>query len=197
MMIFLCSDDALLAERCAGLFGGRNKVKQLHDVQQLKRQVTAAEDLLIIDLQACREKELPEMTSPALALAVIPVYDQAIRLLRRGVYGYGNRHMHHENLQQAVSAVRQGQVWMPPTIINRMITAASHSGPDQEEQTLLDKLSKREKEVARLVARGLSNKELADKLYISVRTVKAHLTSIFSKTGFRDRLELAIKMKHV
>ena len=46
------------------------------------------------------------------------------------------------------------------------------------------------------MARGLSNKELADRLYISVRTVKAHLTSIFSKTGVRDRLELAIKMKN-
>jgi DNA-binding NarL/FixJ family response regulator len=45
------------------------------------------------------------------------------------------------------------------------------------------------------VANGLSNKEIADKLFISVRTVKAHMTSIFSKTGFRDRLELAVKMR--
>ncbi len=194
-MIFLCSDDALLTERCAGLFGGQNNVQQLHDVQQLKREIIKVENLLIVDLQGCREQDLPKMTSPALALAVIPVYDQAMRLLRRGVYGYGNRHMHRENLQQAVSAVREGQVWMPPTIINRMITNVFHSDPNQEEQTQLDQLSKREKEVARLVARGLSNKELADKLYISVRTVKAHLTSIFNKTGFRDRLELAIKMK--
>ncbi len=196
-MIFVCSSDDLLAELCADLLDGQSSMKQLRDIQQLQSQAVAVEDLLIIDLQGFPETDLPQVTSPAVALVGLPVYDQAVRLLQRGVRGYGNRHMHPENLKQAVSAVRAGQVWMPPAIISRMITTVSPVETDREAQARLDQLSKREAEVARWVAKGLSNKELADKLHISVRTVKAHLTSIFSKTGFRDRLELAIKMKHV
>ncbi|RKZ92442.1 MAG: hypothetical protein DRQ40_08735 [Gammaproteobacteria bacterium] len=195
MMIFLCSGDALLAETCANFDGSRNSARRILDIQHLKRHALSPEDLLILDLQVCREEDLPQVTTPALALAGVPDFDQAMRLLRRGVRGYGNRHMRRENLMQAVAAVRAGQVWMPPAIINRMITAFPHPGSGNEAQTKLDQLSKREAEVARWVAQGLSNKELAEKLHISVRTVKAHLTSIFSKTGFRDRLELAIKLK--
>jgi DNA-binding NarL/FixJ family response regulator len=77
-----------------------------------------------------------------------------------------------------------------------MITAMPVNGNGHAKPSFPETLSKREDEVVQLVANGLSNKEIADKLFISVRTVKAHLTSIFSKTGFRDRLELAVKMRH-
>jgi DNA-binding NarL/FixJ family response regulator len=112
------------------------------------------------------------------------------------VRGYGNRYMQPENLEQAVMAVRGGQVWMPPALVSRMIDTFPSADTGPAEPVPLGRLSKREREVAGLVARGLSNKELADELHISVRTVKAHLTAIFSKTGYRDRLELAIKMKN-
>ena len=195
-MIFVCTSDKSLVEACAGLESGRGETSQWVDLRRLKGWPVTAEDLLIIDLKWFREDDLPKMTCPVMALAEVPDFDQAMRLLRRGMRGYGNRHMQFENLQQAAAAVRAGQVWMPPAIISRMINTFSPIEPEPAPQPALAQLSKREQEVAGLVARGLSNKELADKLYISVRTVKAHLTSIFSKTGFRDRLELAIRMKN-
>ena len=195
-MIFVCTSDKSCAEACTRLVSGRDETSQLVDIRRLEGRDITAEDLLVIDLKGFRESDLPEMTCPVLALAEVPDFDQAMRFLRRGVRGYGNRHMQFGNLQQAVTAVRAGQVWMPPAIISRMINTFSPVEPESAPHPALDKLSKREQEVAGLVARGLSNKELADKLFISVRTVKAHLTSIFSKTGFRDRLELAIRMKN-
>ena len=195
-MIFVCTRDRPLVEACARLESGICDTSQLTYIRRLDGQHMTAEDLLIIDLKWFREDDLPQMTCPALVLAEVPDFDQAMRLLRYGIRGYGNRHMQFENLQQAVVAVCAGQVWMPPAIISRMIHTFSPAKPEPAPQPAMDQLSKREQEVAGLVARGLSNKELADKLYISVRTVKAHLTSIFSKTGFRDRLELAIRMKN-
>lgn len=196
MMVILCSDDALLIKRYADLLGRKHDIKQLLDTKKLRHHVSSPEDLLIIDLERCKETDIPALKTPAVALAGVLVYEQAIRLLQKGVRGYGNRHMHRDNVLQAVAAVRTGQVWLPPSIITQMITAIPGTPAPGNDQTLVEPLSKREEEVAQLVTHGLSNKEIADKIYISVRTVKAHLTSIFAKTGFRDRLELAVKMKN-
>lgn len=196
MMALICSQDALFVELCADIFGGQNNVvEQSPDIQRIERQMTALEDVLIVDLIGVDEKDLPAVSIPTVVLVAIPTFEQAVRLLQRGVRGYGNRHMHRENLLQAVTAVKEGQVWLPPDIVNRMITAIPANGNGHAKPSFPEKLSKREEEVVQLVATGLSNKEIADKLFISVRTVKAHLTSIFSKTGFRDRLELAVKMR--
>jgi len=195
-MIIVCTRDSALVETCKQLAGDREKVGRLVDLGQLPQLNASAEDLLIIDLKAFREADLPELSCPAVALAEVPDFKQAMRLQLRGVCGYGNRHMLLGNLKQAVAAVRAGQVWMPPAIVNQMIHSISPAESEAEPPLPLEQLSKREREVADLVAQGLSNQEIADKLYISVRTVKAHLTSIFSKTGCRDRLELAVGMKN-
>jgi len=194
-MIFVCTRDAGLVESCGQLADGGEKTDQLAGIGQLQRRVFAAGDILIVDLKTFPEGDLPDLPCPVLVLAEVPDFGEAMRLLRRGVRGYGNRYMQAANLEQAIAAVRAGQVWMPPAIIGRMIDTFAPAEPEPAEPLPLDQLSKREREVADLVARGLSNKELADKLYISVRTVKAHLTSIFSKTGCRDRMQLAIRMK--
>jgi len=60
-----------------------------------------------------------------------------------------------------------------------------------------DCLSEREVQVARLIANGASNKEIADRLVITERTVKAHLTAIFEKLGVRDRLQLSLRVNGV
>jgi len=195
-MIFICTRDTALAETCRRLAGDGEKTGRLADMGHLPDLVNKAEDLLIIDLKTFPETDLPELACPTVALAEVPAFEQAMRLLRRGVRGYGNRHMLLENLKQATTAVRDGQVWMPPNIVGQMINTFSQAESEPDQLLPLEQLSKREREVADLVAQGLSNKEMADKLYISVRTVKAHLTAIFSKTGCRDRLELAVKMKN-
>jgi len=136
-----------------------------------------------------------QVVCPTLILVTVPLIEQAMRLLRRGVRAYGNRHMHEKNLQQAVSALKAGQIWLPPAIVNRMITALPANKSEKEEEALLKALSSREAEVAKWLVNGLSNSEIGEKMFISIRTVKAHLTSIFKKTGCRDRLELATRMK--
>ena len=194
-MAIICSHDKMLIERCVDLFGGQDAVKQIADIIGVEKRINHNGDVLIIDLKCVDENTLPDIAIPAVALATIPSYDQAVRLLQRGVRGYGNRHMHRDNLSQAINAVRQGQVWLPPNIISRMIAVIPQNGNGADRPQYAEKLSKREEEVVQCVVSGLSNKEIADKLFISVRTVKAHLTSIFGKTGYRDRLELAVKMK--
>ncbi len=195
-MIIICSDDNVLVKQYAALLGRGSDVKQLPESQKLKYQTISHDDLLIIDLNRCKESMVPVVSSPAIALAAIPDYLQAMRLLQKGVRGYGNRHMHNENLLQALTAVRAGQVWLPPEMITKMITSMPDTEPVKDNNVLVEPLSKREEEVVALVTKGMSNKEIAEKIHVSVRTVKAHLTSVYAKTGFRDRLELAVNMKN-
>jgi DNA-binding NarL/FixJ family response regulator len=198
-MLIVCSGDMILAdlcvELCIDLFNKRDQVKHLSNIRELTNQNMTKADLLIIDLEYCREKDLPQVQCPTMVLATVPVHKQAMRLLQKGVRAYGNRHMHKDNLLQAALALKAGQVWLPPNIINQMITSLPRQKENKNEQILLKQLSQREQEVAKWVINGLSNKEIAEKMFISIRTVKAHLTSIFSKTGCRDRLELATRIK--
>ncbi|MBC2703939.1 response regulator transcription factor [Desulfobacula sp.] len=194
-MLIVYSGDETLVELCMDLFVKEDTVKQLSGKNNLNSLQITGKDILIIDFEFCREKDLPQIICPALVLVTVPVNAQAMRLLRRGIRAYGNRHMHEENLRQAVSALKAGQIWLPPAIINRMITALPSNKNEKKDDTWLKELSSREAEVAKWLVNGLSNREISEKMFISIRTVKAHLTSIFKKTGCHNRLELATRMK--
>ena len=194
-MLIIYSGDETLVKLCIDLFGKQYETRRLSAIQELINQEITSKDILIIDLEFCKEKDLPQIICPAMVLVTVPVIEQAMRLLRQGVKAYGNRHMHEENLQQAVSALKAGQIWLPPAIVNRMITALPANKNEKKEPALLKALSSREAEVVKWLVNGLSNREIGEKMFISIRTVKAHLTSIFKKTGCRDRLELATRMK--
>ncbi len=196
-MVIICSGDPGLVRRYADFFGKKHDIRQLIDTKKLKKHVSSSGDVLLIDLEHCTDSDIPGVKTPSMALAAAPVYDQAVRLLRKGVRGYGNRHMHPDNFFQALAAVSSGQVWLPPAIMAQLISAIPPARSIDHDENHKEPLSKREEEVARLVTGGLSNQEIADTIHVSVRTVKAHLTSIFAKTGYRDRLELAVRMKHL
>lgn len=194
-MVSVCiySKDPTLVQLCNDLFGEGQKTKHLPAEENLAGYDLSSEDILIVDFQACDETDLPRIVCPCMALVSIPQKDQALRLLQKGIRGYGNRHMHQENLKQAVSTLQTGQIWLPPAIISQVISALPST--KAEEKELLSVLTSREAEVVEWLVNGLSNQEISEKMFVSVRTVKAHLTSIFKKTGCRNRLELATRMK--
>lgn len=193
-MVFIYSNDLPLVNLCMDLFKS-NGARHLSSKTKLSSQNIGEKDVLIIDFESCNEKELPPIICPCMVLVSIPQNDQALRLLRRGIRAYGNRHMHEDNLVQAVTALKAGQIWLPPAILSQMISVLPQTRIQEEEKPLLKDLTSRETEAAEWLVKGLSNKEIGEKMFVSIRTVKAHLTSIFKKTGCRDRLELAMRLK--
>lgn len=189
------SKDRNLVRRCMDVFGGSERTKHLPAEKKLAGYDISPKDILIIDFEACEEKELPEIACPCMALVAVPQKDQALRLLQKGIRAYGNRHMHEENLKQAVATLKTGQIWLPPAIVAQVIAALPATKAEDDGEALLSILTSREAEVAKWLVNGLSNQEISEKMFVSVRTVKAHLTSIFKKTGCRNRLELATRMK--
>ncbi len=115
-------------------------------------------------------------------------YVQVVRLGARGLVLKGDT---PEKLFTAIRAVADGELAFSDDVAQGVLmamTAETH----QERATNLQRLSDREKQIAYLVARGMKNKDIALQLTISENTVKRHLQSIFSKTGAKDRLELAV-----
>jgi DNA-binding NarL/FixJ family response regulator len=141
---------------------------------------------------ACGETHIIIVDTPPL-----PETDQ-VALFKLGVHGFCHRDIAAELLIKAVESVVNGELWMQRSLITRIIDeltqggASSRTGSAQSGRSVIDCLTPRELEVARMVNKGGNNKTIARSLDISERTVKAHLSSIFRKLNIENRLHLAI-----
>jgi DNA-binding NarL/FixJ family response regulator len=110
--------------------------------------------------------------------------DDGLRAMREGAAGVVPRSAALDALMAAIRSVAAGYVWLPPAVQTRMAHESETSGKRR--------LTRRETEIARLVALGLRNVEAARRLLISEQTVKTHVTRILRKVGVRGRAELAL-----
>lgn len=110
--------------------------------------------------------------------------------LNVGMSGYITKQEDPELIVRAIRAVHGGQKFFSPRIEERLVARGGRTG-DPEHRSRLSLLSPREIEVLRYIARGLSKKEIASTMHISVKTVDNHSTSLMSKLDLHDRVELA------
>lgn len=194
MAIICLSKDDRLTGKLVKLHGP-DAVIALSDVASLNDKELQMAEVAIVDLKYLDKTVISMLTMPVIALATVPSFQEALLLLQGGVKGYGNRQMRQENLGQAVDSVKVGQIWLPPAIITQLIETAGGGETALANSELLNHLTKREQEVALYVGEGMSNQKIADTMFVSLRTVKAHLSSIYEKTGLKNRLELGLKLK--
>lgn len=125
-----------------------------------------------------------------------PEAEQGIRLLHAGVHGYANARLHPDKLKAAINVILQDEIWAGEEILRQLLHRdPNHSTAYRRDPQLRKSLSNREKQIVDEVLQGKTNKQVAIALNITERTVKAHLSSIFQKTGTRNRFELSIKLK--
>lgn len=126
-----------------------------------------------------------------------------VEALSAGAAGCCNTHAAPEVLRQVAMVVGNGGLWVGQSLLQRLVGSTSRllaqrapesSDGDRQANDWMALLSEREAQVARLVAAGASNKEVASQLAITERTVKAHLTAVFEKLGLRDRLQLSLRV---
>lgn len=131
---------------------------------------------------------------PIVVLSDLPNDQEALAAFASAARGYCNSHATATILQQVANVVQQGGLWIGESLMQRLIqvTGSTPVVAESAASGWEDKLTVREKEVARIVAAGASNKEIARQLGITERTVKSHITTVLEKLGIRDRLQLAL-----
>ena len=135
---------------------------------------------------------------PVVVMTGVPGEDEAFTALSAGVRGYCHVKAAPEQLREIALVVENRGLWMPTQLMQRFLSVSTRMVPPIVPDTLeLNNLTSRETMVAERVAHGASNREIAEVLKISERTVKAHLTTSFEKLGVRDRVQLALRMNNI
>lgn len=194
MEIVLHSDDILLLEHWEKAL--HQKCILVDDIEELK---SIENSLIIINYSACDSHcedvlQVLNRTNKVLVLHRTPDLDTAKYILQHGAKGYGNALMRDHFIVSAIETIKENMIWLYPEFTTMLITEI----PPKVENTnilKLDILSSREKEVSLLLKDGLTYKDIAKKLSITPRTVKAHAAHVYKKLAVKDRLGLALFLK--
>ena len=202
MKILVCSKNENILKRWSSGLGSQNSVFEATSLETAYRIMKSNSiDITLLHRTMINEQQITDMISvkkgnKVFVLSDRPNNEEGISCLRLGCVGYANSYIAHPRLNLAVQAVSSGLIWTGSSLMQHMIQTTS-AGINKTEDgethrpAVLDKLSKREYQVAALVAEGLQNSEVAQRLDITERTVKAHLSSAYAKTSTQSRLGLA------
>lgn len=140
-----------------------------------------------LDLLRALRRDHPTRT--AVVLTATGTAEAAVASLRAGAAGFVPKSTSSEELVQALEAAVAGHVWLPLPLIGPVVHLLLEPPPPNDWQALVDTLSAREREVLQLMVRGLSRREIASTLFISLNTVRTHVKSILAKLGVHASLE--------
>ena len=204
MIVIACSDPKLV-NRWNRALGKKYPSYTVSQKTALVRAVSSLKPRLLIlhiglpRLRVGRELPAIQGLSPLTKILVIsdsPTTREGISVLKAGAKGYCNQNISAALLKKAVKTVLQNELWAGHKVVTKlveeMIALSRHEMLTARSKTPLDTLSARKRQIADLVIKGDTNKEIASRLNISEATVKSHLTGIFQRLQLSGRMGLAL-----
>jgi two-component system nitrate/nitrite response regulator NarL len=163
-------------------------------------------DVLVVDLRLPGLDEVRGLIrvprvcpfTKIIALTDTPTDREGVSVLKAGAKGYCARSTAPQQLEKAIAAVQKGEIWAPRRLVHGVVAELlflvdnRSNGLVAKPDPRLNSLTQRQRVIADLISRGACNKEVAQRLNITERTVKAHLTAAFRNVGVSDRLQLAL-----
>ncbi len=214
MSILLAAQDPELIGRCRRAVSAEHQFEVSADIAGLNGKIGALAPIVVLLDAALLERPIDRQVAQAVAAAgagrvivLTEVFqeDEEIALLKAGAKGCCRRGIDPESLERVINVTQSGGVWVTRSLLPRLVTELRRYAGAQQvpvkpaaAKPAVDKLASlsiREREIARLIVDGATNKEVAAALRISERTVKGHLSNVFQKLGVTDRLKLMLLVR--
>ncbi|UCG83251.1 MAG: response regulator transcription factor [Dehalococcoidia bacterium] len=203
--LLIADDHALVRDGTRRILEAEQDLKVVAEAADGDEAVTLAAslrpDVAIIDIAMPKldgievTKKIKECC-PETAVLILTAYDDdqfIFNLLEAGAAGYLLKSVRGHELVEAVRALYAGESVLHPSIARKIVDHFVSSSSKLKKQDPLETLTEREMDILKLVTRGFHNKEIADELFLSMRTVQGHLGSIFSKLGVGSRTEAVVR----
>lgn len=199
--LLLVDDQGIVREGLRSLLDAKPDLEVIGEAengqQAVEQALSLQPDVILMDVRmpimdgVAATRSLHEQ-APHLKVLVLTTFDEddyVARAMRHGAKGYLLKDTPSNELAEAIRAVEKGYTHLGPGLFDKVMTATPTAPPPPPE---INELTPRELEVLQLIATGKSNREIADALYISERTVKNHVNSILKRLNLRDRTQAAI-----
>ena len=208
--ILIADDHALFREGLRALFAALPDIDVVGEAAEGEGAIAQVEaskpDVVLMDinmpgLNGIEATRRILSTHPNLGIIMVTMLEDdasVFSAMRAGARGYVLKGAHHDEILQAIRAVAAGQAVFGPAIAARMMNffqGLNHAPQTGVSAAAFPELTEREREVLTLIAQGVSNKEIAEKLFISMKTVSNHITNIFSKLQVADRAQAIIRAR--
>ena len=203
--VLLAEDDHLMRAGLVELLTVDPTIEVVGQASTGREAVAAARrlrpDVIVMDVRmpdmdgitATRELVTATPDTKVLILTTFEQDDYVFGALRAGASGFLLKRTRPEDLIAAVHTIADGESLLSPSVTRRVIDRlAQHPLPDLSRNPLLAELTPREREVLDLLARGLSNREIAATLVVEESTIRTHVKRVLAKLGLRDRIQAVI-----
>jgi DNA-binding NarL/FixJ family response regulator len=203
--LVLVDDHALVRQGIRGLLELTPDLRVVGEAadgeEALARVAELSPDVVLMDVRMPRMNGLEALRAlrradPGRRVVLLTTFDEdsvVLEALRAGVQGFLLKDVTLEQLSDAIRRVASGETLLPPGVTERVLRGFSEVAHDFPSSDLPEGLTRRELEVLRLIARGMSNREIADTLGTAEGTVKNQTSSILSKLGVRDRTRAVLR----
>jgi DNA-binding NarL/FixJ family response regulator len=205
--VLIVDDDALVRAGLSMMLAGSDDIRvvaEASDGAQVPSAVDAfAPDVVLMDIRmpgvdglaATEELRRREQAPQIIVLTTFDADDQVLRALRAGAAGFLLKDTPPPEILRAIRLVAAGEAMLSPGVTRRLIEHVADdglAGRRARARELLDRLTDREREVAVAIGKGKSNAEIAAELYMSVATVKAHVSRLLQKLDLDNRVQIAL-----
>jgi len=203
--ILIADDHAVLREGMRQLLEQERDMEVIGEANDGEEAVAMASelkpDVILMDivmpkLTGVEATKQIKKASPTTCILILTAYSDIryiVGLLEAGASGYLLKSARSEEIVGAIRAIRSGDSVLDPQATRKLLERVVSLSTEPAEEKIKGQLSPRETEILKLAARGMSNKDIAENLGLSMRTVKAHLSNIFNKMRCSCRTEAIVK----